>query len=75
MIKQTYNILDGAYTVNILSFEYKTIFWRKKYIKKFFYVYRGSGVLREGPVLEAASELEFELFLRGLVEGYNGGAW
>ena len=74
MAEQKYNILDGAYTVKTISLEYKTTFWRKKYIKKFFYVYRGSGVLREGPVLEAASELEFELFLRGLVEGYNGGA-
>lgn len=68
MAEQTYTILGGAYTVKILSFEYKTAFWRKKYIKKFFYVYN---VFSAPPILEAATEEEYKLFIRGLVEGYK----
>lgn len=71
MTEQTYTILGGAYTVKILSFEYKTAFWRKKYIKKFFYVYRGSNVFCAFSILEAATEEEYKLFIRGLVEGYK----
>lgn len=71
MTEQTYTILGGAYTVKILSFEYKTAFWRKKYIKKFRSVYRGSNVFREPPILEDATEEEYKLFIRGLVEGYK----
>lgn len=71
MTEQTYTILGGAYTVNILSFEYKTTFWRKKYIKKFFYVYRGSNVFHVPPILEDATEEEYKSFIRGLVEGYK----
>ena len=71
MAEQTYTILGGAYTVKILSFEYKTAFWRKKYVKKFFYVYRWYCMLRMPPILEAATEEEYKLFIRGLVEGYK----
>ena len=71
MTEQKYTILGGAYTVKILSFEYKTALWRKKYIKKFFYVYRWSNVFSAPPILEAATEEEYKLFIRGLVEGYK----